>query len=215
MARSPAAILGELLAETPPGSALPHRAESNWGAFLGPIASAWSDAETLAEAMLPQVDPRAAPQFLADFERVLGPDPYGRDAPSQNLTTAQRAALTYQRWTENGNASVADYEALATAAGQTATITEFWPAMCGEAQCGTDLIADVASMCGWSECGEGIGQTPIAFWWLVGLPALEVTYAECGQAACGYLLGSYADNLMGAVIAGEAPAHTRPLFTYS
>ncbi len=215
MARSPAQVLDEILALTPSGGALPATADSIWAQFNGPMASAWSDIETSGEAMLPEVDPRTAPDLLPDFERVLGPDPYGRDAPSQNLTLAGRAALTYQRWTETGNATPADYIALAAADGQTATVTEFWPVMCGEGECGADLVADVTSMCGWSDTGDVIGATPIAFWWLTTLPALNVAYAECGQAACSDLLGSYAPNLMGAVIAGEAPAHTRPVFTYT
>ena len=40
MARSPAAVMDELLAETPPGAALPRRADSNWATLLGAVAGA-------------------------------------------------------------------------------------------------------------------------------------------------------------------------------
>ena len=71
--------------------------------------------------MLFEVDPRTAVKFLADFERVLGPDPLGRD--QVRLDLGRRQALAAQRWAFTGGCSPGFYIALAALVGAAITIT--------------------------------------------------------------------------------------------
>ncbi len=198
MARSAAQAQAELLDLAPPGTVFPRDPASNWGKFLAPIGGAWADYEVSADSMLPQVDPRTAPQFLGDFLRVLGADPCGRDAPSQNLSSAGLAQLAYQRWTQRMSERPADYIALGAAAGQTITVQEFAPSYVGQAVCGAAACA----------------QEGVQFSWAVTLGALQTEQAQCGGAVCGDLIGSYVPNLLACVIKRAAPAHTNPVFVY-
>jgi uncharacterized protein YmfQ (DUF2313 family) len=198
MARTPAQAQAELLDLAPPGSAFPRDPASNWGQFLKPIGGAWADYEASADSMLPQVDPRTAPQFLGDFLRVLGADPCGRDAPSQNLSSAGLAQLAYQRWTQRMSETPADYIALGAAAGQTIAVQEFAPSYVGQAVCGAAACA----------------QEGVQFSWQVTLGGLQTEQAQCGGAVCGDLIGSYVPNLLACVIKRAAPSHTTPVFLY-
>lgn len=198
MARTQSQVLGELLDLAPPGSVFPRAPSSNWAGFLTPLAGAWADFETSADSMLPQVDPRSAPQFLGDFLRVLGADPCGRDAPSQNLSSAGLAQLAYQRWTQRISCRPADYVALAEAAGQPIAVEEFAPSYVGQAVCG-------AAACAQEGC---------QFSWAVTLGGLQTQQAQCAGAVCGDLIGSYVPNPLACVITRAAPAHTKPVFVY-
>ena len=197
MARSPQQFLAEMLALTPPGSALPREPTSNWAAFLAAPAAIFAEVQAAAESMLPQVDPRAATAFLGDFQRVLGADPYGRDAPSQNLSAQGEAQLLWERWTEAPGCSIADYVALAASAGQQITIQEF-----------------SASLTGVAVCGDPCATEGAEFYWEATLPVTNVEVAQTGAAVCGDPLGSYTPNLLGNLLAALAPAHTVPVFSY-
>ena len=195
--RSAAQVLDDLLAITPEGWALPNYAPSNWASALTPIADEWSLVETTAAAMVAEIDPRTAAHMLPDYERVLGPDPYGRDAASLALTTAEAAALAWQRWTASGNMAPADYIALAAQAGFVVTIAQYWPTIAGLMHAGDLVCCDMLVGVGAFAAGDAIGWRQIVFYWLVQAPV-------AAEAA-----------LLAAVIAGEAPSHTVPVFSYS
>jgi uncharacterized protein YmfQ (DUF2313 family) len=213
MARSADIVLDELLTLSPPGWALPRESGSLWAQFLSVDASGISLAELSAEALLAEIDPRTATETLGDYERVLGPDPYGRDSASLDLTTAQQAQLAYARWTAGGNMAPADYIALAAASGVTITIQEYWVTQCGQAQCGQSLVGAI-----WGTSASGApGWQPQWFKWLVSLPASLLVRAECGSAVAGESLGKSAlvASIVADAILGEAPSHTEPVFLYS
>lgn len=155
--RSPALALTGLLAVTPPGWAFPTDSGSNWAKFLTPWANEISLIETTTASMINEIDPRTAAYTLPDYERVLGPDPYGRDATSLDLTTTEQAQLAWSRWTDTGGLSANDFIALAASMGVTITITTCWQTQCGQMQCG----------------GPGLCPPPKQYAWLVTMPGTE------------------------------------------
>ena len=51
---------------------------------------------------------------------------------------------------------------------------------------------------------------------MVSLPSYVLRPFQCGTGECGDpLSGSEAGSLLATVIAGEAPAHANPVFSYS
>ncbi len=160
MARSESQVLDELLTLTPPGWALPHDPASVWASFLAPWANEASLIESTAEGLLLELDPRTCVNLLPDYERCLGPDPYGRDATGNDLTTTQLATLAYERWTERGNANPADFVALAAQSGIAITVTTYTPFVCGATPIGT----------------IGLVQTP--FEWTVNVALADLLAVE-------------------------------------
>lgn len=208
MARSQGQVLTGLLTLSPPGWALPADPASQWAGFLLPWAAECALVETSAAALLPEIDPRSCVYLLPDWQRLLGPDPYGRDAASLHLTVEAEVQLTWQRLTAGGNMAPSDYIALAVQSGVTATIREYWQTQCGQAQCGQQICQDILIGGNWN---------PQQFKWLVTLPADLLLLAECGLAQCGDVSGA-ADPVAGivsAAILGEAPSHTLPVFLYT
>ncbi|MGH7113988.1 MAG: putative phage tail protein, partial [Stellaceae bacterium] len=143
-----------MLTISPPGAALPDDPASMWAAMLAPLASAISDCEAAVEEFGTEIDPESAIALLPDFERVLGPDPCGRDAGA--LTVDERQLLAFQRWTARGGQSVAYFEGVAESVGTSATIETFQTFVTGRGTTGQNLI-----------------NTPRQFEWLVTLPETE------------------------------------------
>lgn len=195
MSRDPATVLSEMLALGPPGDALPQNADSIWAQMLMPFAAEISRFESFAEEMLVEVNPGEAQFLLADYERVLGPDPYGRDATA--LTLADQQALTLSRWVTRYGVRPADFIALAASFGIVITITEYQVTAIG-ARIGAMLV-----------------NNPTQYTWVVNMPPVVVENAYANQASIGDSLGSFAPSLVQPVIAGRAPAHTNPVFNFA
>ncbi len=196
MSRTVEAVLVELQALLPEGWAWDR--EGDLAALLTPLARRHATLEAEAEALLAEVDPRAADALLVDYERVLGPDPCGRDLLLTTL--ADRRAAAHQRWVASGQPTPAFFVALAAQLGlPTAVVEEYLPPQCGAAECGG------------AECSLP-GQV---FAWRITLPPDRLIEAECGVSECGDLLGDFVPPLAECVIRGWAPAHTTPVFDYS
>jgi uncharacterized protein YmfQ (DUF2313 family) len=152
--RSANAVLHELIQLSPAGDALPVAGQPGglWPLFLQPLAAEISRFEGQAEEMMTEVDPGAAVNLLADYVRVLGADPYGRDSVA--LTTAQQQLLARQRWTARGGASIGYFTDCAAALGLTVSIAE-----------------QIVGECGHMVCGDPLSVTPQEFFWLVTMPA--------------------------------------------
>jgi uncharacterized protein YmfQ (DUF2313 family) len=176
MARGAGDVLAELLAIGPPGIALPQDPDSLWAVWLGPLADAVASLEQMQDSLVHQVDPRVATDLLADFERVLGPDPLGRDAGAVSI--GQRQSLAFQRWTFSGGCSPDFYIALAASMGITITIQDRF----------------TSSQCGATVCGDQLGPPGDELTWLITMPATTETDAICGVSECGDALGSFAPN---------------------
>lgn len=196
MSRDVSTVLAELLALTPPGAALPHDNESAWSKFLQPTADAVSTLEAALEELLVEIDPAAATVLLPDYERVLGPDPYGRD--QQPLTIAQQQALAYSRWTTKYGVRPADFIALAATLGIAITITEYRFSQIGDA------------------IGDFLTEPPTQFIWVVNMPSATEFWATAGGSGIGNYLSYFQPNdMIEALFEGRAPAHTDVVFNYS
>jgi uncharacterized protein YmfQ (DUF2313 family) len=196
MARTPDQVQLELLALLTDGWVMPHEVDSYIGAMYLPDADAISSAEASMEALLPEIDPRLAFNLLPDYERVLGPDPCGRDFLA--LSDADRRALAWQRWTAGGDMCAGYLIAQAAGVGVTITIEEFQTFQCGRAQCGDELVSD-----------------PEQFTILVTLPSTRTTIFETGVAEAGDLLGDFTASLAECVVTDQLPLHIVPYFSYT
>lgn len=195
MSRAPSTVLAELLAIDTPGWVLPDDPASEWGRLLSSMAAGIADAEATAEQLTFEVDPRLANMLLDDFERVLGPDPCGRDDLATTADT--RRLIAWQRWIARGGQSAAYFIGLAAALGVIATID-----------------TDIVTMAG-CECGDEVVESPEQFVWRFNLPATQEFDFEAGGADAGDLLGWLVPSLVECVIRRYAPAHTIPVISYA
>jgi uncharacterized protein YmfQ (DUF2313 family) len=196
-ARSVAAIATELQDLLPSGWAWTRADDTTLTRLLLPFAQDIERFETSAEALLPQVDPRLAQDLLPDYERVLGPDPCGRDLVAEAGGLDDRRRAAHARWTAQGFQTPAYFEALCAALGVPATVTEADVAVCGTLECGMELTPDDER-----------------FVWLVTLPDVRVIEAEAGGLEAGGFLGELLAPLVECVVRRLAPAHTTPVFSY-
>jgi uncharacterized protein YmfQ (DUF2313 family) len=194
-ARTADQVLGELLAISPAGDAMPMSADTGYATMLRPIAAEFATVEALMQAFATEINPLTATYLLADYERVLGPDPYGRDTVP--LTIGEQQQLAFTRWTSKIGVRPADFIALAASFGVPITIMEY-------------QVSTVA---------EGIGdflvEAPTQFAWLVTLPTPAIAAPEVGASEIGDFLGSFPPSLVQPVIEGRAPAQTNPYFSYT
>ncbi|WP_319519627.1 putative phage tail protein [uncultured Martelella sp.] len=154
-------------------------------------------AEQAAATMMDEIDPRTADHCLADFERVLGPDPAKRDLALSGID--DRRKLAHQRWTAKGGQSIPYFLRIGEMLGLDIAITEFWPSRAGVLRAGTPLIAD----------GE-------QFTWLISMPAVEVVPFRVGRNRAGHSLAAFQVNGSAeAYFQLIKPAHTRLIFQYS
>lgn len=193
--RSSDDILRSIFARLPRGFAVP-KVNGKFGLIMRAIVAPLKDAEDAAAAMLDEVDPRTAVKQLEDFERVLGPDPAGRD---RNLATiGDRQKLAHQRWTSKGGQSVPYFIGVAAKLGVTITIEEFWPSKAGRMKAGQKLVAS----------GE-------QFSWVVNMPAVVVTPFRAGRSRAGQSLAGFSINgNLEKYFQLIKPAHTNLVFSY-
>lgn len=165
MSRSETDAHQELMSLLPTGWIWP-RSDSLLGAVLSPAATLFAEIEQVAEEMIDQIDPRTATHTLGDFERVLGPDPCGRDTAT--LSVAERQQLAHQRWTARGGQSIAYFIALAAKRGVAITIDEVRLTRAGSAR-----------------AGDRVANHPNQFNWIVNLPLGQWQVARAGRAVAG------------------------------
>jgi uncharacterized protein YmfQ (DUF2313 family) len=194
-ARSPDQVLSEMLAISPQGDGMPTTPDTNYAAMLAPIANEFSLVEALMLSFATEINPLTAVNLLADYERVLGPDPFGRDVGT--LSIQQRQQLAYSRWVTKFGVRAADFIALAASFGETITIQQYSLTTAG-AYAGVDLV-----------------NHPTQFAWLVTFPPAAVTFPEASSAEAGAFCGSFPASLAQPAIEGRAPAQTSPYFSYT
>ncbi len=193
--RSPTAVLDELLALSPQGDAMPTTPDTTWAKMLAPLANEFSLVEALMLSFMVEINPLTAVNLLADYERVLGPDPYGRDTGV--LSIQQRQQLAYSRWTGKYGVRPADFIALAASFGETISIQQFQLTTAG------------------AFAGDNLVSHPTQFAWLVQFPTPTVTLPEASSAEAGALCGAFEPALAQPAIEGRAPAQTSPYFSYT
>jgi uncharacterized protein YmfQ (DUF2313 family) len=195
MSRSEDQVLDELLSHLPPGWIWRRDRDSLIAALLTPLASGIADVEALAEEMLHEVDPRLASVCLPDYERVLGPDPCGRDTSTMSL--ADRRQLAHQRWTARGGASRAYFIGLAAKRGVAITISENRCSYAGEMVAGEELV-----------------DFPEQFIWTVHLAFTEESLFVVGESQVGDRLYDLIISDIDCDIRRLKPAHTEVAFQY-
>tara|TARA_R110002020_G_scaffold212759_9_gene419406 strand:- start:1697 stop:2296 length:600 start_codon:yes stop_codon:yes gene_type:complete len=195
MSRSVQDVLRSLIGKLHPGWALARRG-GVLDAVLEGIAGPIADAEASAEALMDEVDPRAAVTLLPDFERVLGPDPCGRDVGEPSLGERQRIA--HQRWTAVGGQSLPYLISVAARLGVTIEIEEFWPSKAGVLRAGQPLIAE----------GE-------QFIWRVKLAPIGEFLFRAGAGQAGDPLGWIVISAIECELRRIAHSHTEPVFSYT
>lgn len=195
MARSLQAILQSLIKKLPTGFALGQRGQV-LDAILSAVATVLHDAEVSAERMMEEIDPRTSQALLSDFERVLGPDPCGRD--QGNVTVEQRRRLAHQRWTARGGQSIPYMISTARKLGVEVTIEEFWPSRAGGLRAGQRLRPEGSQ-----------------FVWRVNIPGLlTVVNFRAGVSRAGHRLGSFQISAIECELRRIKPAHTLVVFSY-
>lgn len=195
MSRRSSTVLASLIGKLHPGFALGRRG-GVLDSVLSAIAVPVADAEADAEALMVEVDPRTAVKLLADFERVLGPDPCGRD--QGDLSQAERQRIAHQRWTATGGQSLPYLIAVAAKLGVTIEIEEFWPSKAGVLRAGQPLIAE----------GE-------QFVWRVKLAPIKEFLFRAGVGQAGDPLGWIVLSGIECELRRIAHSHTVPVFSYT
>ncbi len=199
MSRSIDQVQEGVLAKAPSGWVWPHIApaatESLFEALFKPLAIGLADIEATADAMMEEIDPRTANLLLPDFERVLGPDPCGRDPSTMSLE--QRRQLAHQRWTARGGASIPYFIGLAAKRGVTITIVENRTSQADAAVAGDELI-----------------ESPEQFIWTVELALLGETVARVDESQAGDLLLDIILSDVECDLRRAKPAHTEIAFRY-
>ncbi len=195
MARSVSSILTSIIGKLAPGWALGYR-DGILDSILSSVAERIADAEADAEALMAETDPRSAVNLLADFERVLGPDPCGRDLNA--LSIGERQRLAHQRWTATGGQSIPYMISVAEKLGVSITIEEFWPSKAGGLRAGQRLRPDGAQ-----------------FVYRVNLPGLvTVVKFRAGVSVAGNRLGDFKISDIECELRRIRPAHTDIVFKY-
>ncbi|NIX75378.1 YmfQ family protein [Microvirga terricola] len=195
MSRSDDAALEELLSYVPPGWVWPRGEDTLLAALLWPLAAGIAIIEKQAEDMMAEIDPRTAVHCLPDFERVLGPDPCGRDPSTMSLN--ERQMLAHSRWTARGGQSIPYYVDQAAKQGVPITVKEFKPSEADLLCADDELIED-----------------PEQFAWVVELALTKITEFTAGESEANDYL--YETLLSGVEcdIRRAKPAHTDVAFSY-
>ncbi len=189
-------VRAEMIALLPDGWLWPKRQQDTLlAALLEPLAGEISLIEQTAAAMIDELDPRSATLCLIDYERVLGPDPCGRDTSTMSL--GDRRQLAHQRWTARGGASRQYFIDLAAKRGVTIAIEENLVTMADAAVAGDELI-----------------ETPEQFIGTVSLALLGEVVAKADESQAGDLLLDIVLSDVECDIRRLKPAHTEVVFRY-
>lgn len=195
MARLFSTVLSSIIAKLPPGWALGYR-DGLLDIVLSSVAERIAEAEAAAEALMAETDPRSAVNLLSDFERVLGPDPCGRDLNPMSITDRQR--LAHQRWTATGGQSIPYMISVAEKLGVSITIEEFWPSVAGRMRAGQRLRPQGSQ-----------------FVYRVSIPGLiTVVNFKAGASVAGNRLGYFKISNVECELRRIRPAHTDIVFKY-
>lgn len=194
MSRRLTDIVASMLTRIPRGWALGRRGGLFDAQLHGP-ASEIERIEALTAGMINELDPRTAKVLLGDFERLLGPDPCGRDA--EGLSVPDRQRLAHQRWIANGGQSIPYFVGLAAALGVAIEIEEFWPSRAGNLRAGRRLIPEGTQ-----------------FIWRVRLAATTQWHFRAGRNVAGQALGGFLRAGIECTFRRLAPEHTTVVFAY-
>jgi len=148
-------------------------------------------AKNAADKVLAEILPDLTVDRISDWERLLAL------TPAADATLAARRQAVLLRFRMHGSLSRAYYVTLAASYGQTISITEYIP-----------------SMCGLFHCGEALCSSQTRWVWTVSGLSTVMQAFRCGQSCCGEPLTSSPNSLEG-IITRLKPAHTLVYFVYN
>ena len=195
MSRTQAQVADGLRRLRAPGFASPREPDDYVAALDAATAAEFALIEASAEAMLPEANPAYAVNLLPNYERVLGPDPYGRNLLA--MTVEERQAIAFSRWTAAPVMCAGFFVNLGAELGVPLTIQEFPLSECGVFECGTEPVPWLQHLC-----------------FLVTLPATVGWDVECGVLEAGEPIGGFDPDAMAAIIDNLAPLQMRAAFNY-
>jgi len=194
MSRTAETIRQSIRTKWPKGYAAP-RIGGVIDALYDGFGVALADGEAQTEKLYVEIHPREAEALLTDFERVLGPDPCGRDKQEQTLSQRQRRA--HQRWIATGGQSTPYFIEIARNLGSEIEVEEFWPSVANGMVAGDALIPE----------GE-------QFVWLVKLKLINPDWFLSGRNEAFEPLFSFEVSDIECVLRRLKPAHTTLIFSY-
>lgn len=152
-------------------------------------------AQSAADRILIESDPRTTMQMLVDWERVAGlPDRCSADLV---LSLEQRQAALTAKLTLQGGQSRAYFIAMAEKFGYPgATITEFNPMTCNDT------------------CNAALSSEDDRFVWQINLPSGGGVFIANCNSDCTSSLASWGDAQVECAIRKFSPANTTPVFAY-
>jgi len=194
MSRAASTIQQSIRAKWPKGYAVP-KTGGVLDVLYGGFAYALGSGESQTEKLYVEIHPREAEALLSDFERVLGPDPCGRDQGEQTLDRRQRRA--HQRWTATGGQSIPYFVEIARNLGAQIEVQEFWPSFAGGMVAGDSLTPE----------GE-------QFVWLVKMKLINPDWFITGRNEAWDSLFTFENSDIECVLQRLKPAHTTLIFAY-
>ena len=192
------AYLAQLQLLLPPGQAWPRDAEALLTRILRGIARSLAEAESRAEKLLAECDPRTTFDLLPDWEEWAGlPDPC---MAASVATLSERRRVLWQHLTRRRGLMLAMFKRLAELLGyQVEILPHGRPFICGHSRCGQLL-------------GGGHEERLV---WRVIIKGHRYRDFVCGSSRCGQKLGEIAraDDIV-CVLRKANPAHLELVIGY-
>lgn len=194
MGLSAEAYAERLLQALPPGMAWRRDPDSNFAKLAAALATELALIDARADDLLDEADPRTTEELIGEWERALAlPD----ECFAAAVTLEERRTAVLSKLTGVAEPTVAGLEALATAIGVPATITEAFQAKVGVSVAGGPLSGPT-----WAH----------AFYVHGG--ATTVSTATVGTARAGDPLNGWGSEVLECAIDAAKPAHTQAIYTY-
>lgn len=193
-------FLRSFLAALPQGDAWPRDAASTQVQALATLQPQFARLAARANVLLYDLFPANTEMLLPEWEESVGlPDPCAGEAP----TVAQRRGQMVARFVTRGGPlqSAASLEAFLALLGFDATIT----------------ATTAPFRCGFSGCGDGLGDAAWYFLYTVSSSFFSFTSFECGLSTCGDPVGTgpILNSVVQCAVTEGQPAHTVVNFRFS
>jgi uncharacterized protein YmfQ (DUF2313 family) len=183
-----------LQALMPRGRIWPRDPTTVQGAAAAGLAQSGYRLDAGAQSLLVDAFPATAVELLAEWEATLGlPDP----CAGEDAILSQRQGQVVARFASAGGQSVAYFTDFCAQLGFEITITQFAPAVFGQAQFGMPYMG-----------------AEWAFVWQVNAPLDTTGFARFGAAVFGDPYSASGNSVLECELNARNPAHTTLLFNY-
>jgi uncharacterized protein YmfQ (DUF2313 family) len=212
--------LDQLRALLPPGAAMPAEAGSRLDRLLGVAAGEMARIDARVVDLRGEIQPAIAVELLADYERLLGPDPCLGAA--SDLSLAGRQAVAQRRWVAEGGSTPAFFVALGESLGVPVEVLESRPFEVGLVDVDDELIEEegrfdwIISVLTPALASEGGGSLMSERGALLRIDAPRTTLSafEVGVSDVDTPIEGFLASVIECFARRLAPAHTRVFFRY-